>query len=239
MCGRFALTTPPEALASLVGFSAPVNYPPRYNIAPSQPVTIIRATPQAEMATTAWGLVPPWRKPEQVADKSARPQINARAETVAEKLSFKNAFKRRRCLIPADGFYEWDRKTGQPYLVRRVDGAPFFMAGLWEIWADANGSEIESCAIITVTANNALCAIHHRMPAMLKSDQAGLWLNGWLNGHKQADQLLTLLRPAPEADFEAAPISKRVNMVSADDADLWRPEQIEKIEQPPEQLALL
>ena len=172
MCGRFALNSPPQALRELVDFSNLLNFPPRYNIAPSQPVQILRATPQTEMAMAQWGLVAPWLKPEQLKDKSNRPQINARAETVMEKPSFKNAFKRRRCLIPADVFYEWDRKTGQPYLIRRRDGQPFLMGGLWEIWNGADGSEIESCAIITVAANDTLSHFHHRMPSMIEPDAA-------------------------------------------------------------------
>lgn len=219
MCGRFALTSPPEALRQLVDFSNLMNFPPRYNIAPSQGVHILRATPQVEMGLVQWGLVPPWLKPEQLQDKSARPQINARGETVMEKPSFQNAFKRRRCLIPANVFYEWDRKTGQPYLLRRRDHQAFFMGGLWEIWSGADGSEIESCAVITVEANATLSHFHHRMPTMILPSQADEWLHC---AETKAASLLPLLKPAPAEDFEALPISKRVNKVAHDDEDLWQ-----------------
>ena len=232
MCGRFALATPPEALRQLVDFSNRVNFPARYNIAPTQPVSIIRAAPQCEMALVSWGLVAPWLKPEQVGDKSARPQINARAETITEKPSFKNAFRRRRCLIPADAIYEWDRKIGQPYRIHRTDGAPFMMAGIWEIWNGADGSEIESCAIITTAANDTLSAVHHRMPAIINGAHAEDWLT---QAETQADTLLPLLGDAPQVDFTATPISKRVNKVSEDDADLW----VEyRITPPPRQMDL-
>lgn len=232
MCGRFALATAPEDLRQLVDFSNRINFPPRYNIAPTQPVSIIRAVPGREMALVQWGLVAPWLKPEQVGDKSARPQINARAETITEKPSFKNAFRRRRCLIPSDGFYEWDRSVGQPYRIYRADEQPFFMAAIWEIWNGADGSEIESCAIITTAANDRLSPIHHRMPAMITPAQAEDWLSA---PETEAEKLLPFLGSAPEDDFTATPISKRVNKVAEDDADLWVAH-IEKA--PPKQMDL-
>ena len=232
MCGRFALVTPPESLRQLVDFSNRINFPARYNIAPTQPVCIVRAHPKNEMALVSWGLVPPWLKPEQVQDKSARPQINARAETITEKPSFKNAFRRRRCLIAADAIYEWDRKIGQPYRIHRQDGTPFFMAGIWEIWTGADGSEIESCAIITTAANDTLSAIHHRMPAIINAPHVEDWLT---KAETQADTLLPLLGDAPQVAFTATPISKRVNKVSEDDADLWAEH---RITPPPKQMDL-
>ena len=232
MCGRFALATPPEALRQLVDFSNRMNFPARYNIAPTQPVSIIRAAPQTEMALLSWGLVAPWLKPEQVHDKSSRPQINARAETVMEKPSFKNAFRRRRCLIPADAIYEWDRKIGQPYRIHREDGTAFFMAGLWEIWSGADGSEIESCAIITTAANDTLSAVHHRMPAIIAPQHADEWLT---TAETKADGLHTLLGEAGQAGIVATPISKRVNKVSEDDVGLWDEH---RITPPPKQMDL-
>ena len=232
MCGRFALATAPEDLRQMVDFSNRINFPARYNIAPTQPVSIIRAVPGREMALVQWGLVAPWLKPEQVGDKSARPQINARAETITEKPSFKNAFGRRRCLIPSDGFYEWDRKIGQPYRIYRADEQPFFMAGIWEIWNGADGSEIESCAIITTAANERLSPIHHRMPAMIAPAQAEAWLS---MPETEAEKLLPLLGGAPEDDFTATPISKRVNKVAEDDADLW---EAHIVTAPPKQMDL-
>jgi len=232
MCGRFALATPPEELRQMVDFSNRINFPARYNIAPTQPVSIIRAVPGREMALVQWGLVPPWLKPEQVTDKASRPQINARAETITEKPSFKNAFRRRRCLIPSDGIYEWDRSVGQPYRIHRADGQAFFMAAIWEIWTGADGSEIESCAIITTAANDRLSAIHHRMPALIQPDRAEDWL---ATAETEAEKLLPLLGSAPQDDFTATPISKRVNKVAEDDAALWE-EHIVKA--PPKQMDL-
>lgn len=232
MCGRFALATPPEALRQLVDFTNRMNFPARYNIAPTQPVSIIRAEPEQKMALVAWGLVAPWLKPEQVQDKSARPQINARAETITEKPSFKNAFRRRRCLIPADAIYEWDRKIGQPYRIHRVDETPFFMAGLWEIWSGADGSEIESCAIITTAANDELAAVHHRMPALIDASQAEEWLH---TSETRAESLLPLLGDGLQTHMRASPISKRVNKVSEDDAALWEEH---RITPPPKQMDL-
>jgi|SaaInl85LU_5_DNA_1037374.scaffolds.fasta_scaffold01805_9 putative SOS response-associated peptidase YedK len=223
MCGRFALTSPAAAIRQLVDFSNQPNFPPRYNIAPSQAVHILRATPSVEMVMVQWGLVPPWVKPEQLRESANRPQINARGETVMQKPSFENAFKRRRCLIPADGFYEWDRKTGQPYLIRRRDRQVFFIGGLWEIWSGADGSEIESCAIITVPANDTLAHFHHRMPTIVPPTQADEWLHC---PETRAASLSPMLTPAPSALFEALPISKRVNKVAEDDEDLWREERV-------------
>ena len=232
MCGRFALATAPEDLRQMVDFSNRINFPARYNIAPAQPVSVIRAVPGREMALVQWGLVAPWLKPEQVMDKAARPQINARAETITEKPSFKNAFRRRRCLIPSDGIYEWDRSIGQPYRIYRADGKPFFMAGIWEIWNGADGSEIESCAIITAAANDRLSPIHHRMPAVIEPQMAEPWL---LTPETEAEKLLPLLQPAAEDVFTATPISKRVNKVVEDDADLW---EAHVIAAPPKQMDL-
>ena len=140
-----------------------------------------------------------------------------------EKPSFKNAFKRRRCLIPADAIYEWDRSIGQPYRIHRADAQPFFMAGIWEIWTGGDGSEIESCAIITTAANNTLSAVHHRMPAMISTAQAEEWLHV---AETKADTLLPLLGDALQNEMLATPISKRVNKVAEDDAALWEEHRI-------------
>ncbi|MGC6512810.1 MAG: SOS response-associated peptidase [Parvibaculales bacterium] len=219
MCGRFALTTPPESLRKLLDFTNQPNFPARYNIAPTQPVQIIRQPSGAcELATVRWGLVPGWMKPEKVAESQQRPQHNARGETVAEKPFFKQAFAARRCLIPADAFYEWNPKSRQPFCVRRRDEAPFMMAGLWEFWEGADGSEIESCAVITTEANETLSEVHHRMPVMLEPGHWGDWLGA---AGREVDSLVSLLRPAPETDFHAYPISKDVNKVSNDTSALW------------------
>lgn len=224
MCGRFALATPPEKLRQLLDFKNQPNFPPRYNIAPSQPVLAIRQpSGSREAALLQWGLVPGWMKPERLADTGNRPQINARGETVHEKPFFRDAYKHRRCLIPADAFYEWQRRpssAAQPYCVRRRDTQPFMMAGIWDLWQGADGSEIESCAVITTAANQTLTPVHHRMPVMLAQDHWESWLA--TPSHKSAafSSLSSLLVPAPEHDFTAYPVSKEVNKVSNDSAAL-------------------
>lgn len=231
MCGRFALATPPESLRKLLNFTNQPNFPSRFNIAPTQPVQIIRKpSGSRELATVRWGLVPGWMKPEKVAESQQRPQHNARGETVTEKPFFRQAFASRRCLIPADVFYEWNPKSKQPFCVRRRDETPFMMAGLWEFWEGADGSEIESCAVITTQANETLSHVHHRMPVML--DQP-VW-EDWLTiGERHAGKLVSLLRSAPEGDFYAYPISKDVNKVSNDTSALWQETELQSsVEKP-------
>jgi len=242
MCGRFALTSPPDALRALVDFVMPPqagvaggNWPPRYNIAPSQPVPIITGGATPQMALVQWGLVPPWVRPERLKSQSQKPQINARAETIAEKPSFRDAFKRRRCLIPANGYYEWKRPEGQPYLIHRPDTAPFFMAGIWEHWQGADGSEIESCAIVTCAANDRLEAIHHRMPVTIKPADAQYWLQA---DERDRQSLMPLMQAAPGDAFEARPIARRVNKVSEDGAELWEQVTPTAAMQKPDQLDL-
>jgi len=224
MCGRYALVTPPDSLRQLLDFTNQPNFPARYNIAPTQPVQILRQpSGSRELATLRWGLIPGWMKPEKVAESHQRPQHNARGETIAEKPFFRQAFSARRCLIPADAFYEWNPKTKQPYCVRRYDEMPFMMAGIWEFWEGANGSEIETCAVITTQANETLTHVHHRMPVMLAQSCWDDWLSA---GERQLEKIGALLKPAPENDFIAYPISKDVNKVSNETADLWQHQEI-------------
>lgn len=225
MCGRFALTSPPDALREIVDFVMPSpagapgsNWPPRYNIAPSQPVAIIAGGAQPQLALVQWGLVPSWVRADALKSHRQKPQINARAETIAEKPSFRDAFKRRRCLIPANGYYEWKRPEGQPYLIHRPNCAPFFMAGIWEHWQGADGSEIESCAIVTCAANDALGAIHHRMPVTIEAADAPSWLQ---TDERDRHSLMPLLQAAPEDAFAARPVGRRVNKVGEDGVELW------------------
>ena len=207
-------------MRDLFGFCDEPDFPPRYNIAPSQPVPIvIRDGGQRRFMLVRWGLVPSWAK--------EMPQsllINARAETIAEKPSFRGAFRHRRALMPADGFYEWkaggreNGKTGpkQPYFIRRRDGAPFAMAALWENWMDAHGSELDTCAIVTTEANETLAPFHHRMPVILDEKDWTLWLDPAAT----EKELRALLRPAPDDLLEAIPVSTRINSPANDDPSL-------------------
>lgn len=209
MCGRFTLRTPPARLAEFFSLFREPDVPPRYNIAPSQPVAAIRfdenRTPR-EWVTLRWGLIPSWAKDAKIGYRL----INARAETVAEKPAFRAAFKRRRCLIPADGFYEWkqlDAKKKQPYYITRPDGGPFAFAGLWEHWTPPDGSEVESCTIVTTEANEQMEELHDRMPVILDPDNYDRWLNP---GVEDRDELVPLLRPDAGA-LRLTPVSTLVN----------------------------
>ena len=218
MCGRFALSSPPTELQKFVDFVNLPNIEPRYNITPGQPVSLIRVEGEIQIMPVNWGLVPGWASADYMARPGARPLINARAETIQTKPSFKNAFRRRRALLPADGFYEWERKARQPYLIRHADAQPFFMAAIWDIWSGADGSEIEGCAVVTVEAAANLTAIHHRMPAMIAPENAHDWLH---TPEREAHTLQALLRPSDDGAFTAMPVSRRVNQRDAEGEDLW------------------
>jgi len=222
MCGRYTITAPPDVMRELFGFGEQPNFPPRHNIAPTQPVPIVfRDGAQRHFLLVRWGLVPSWVK--------EAPQsllINARAETIAEKPSFRGAFRHRRALMPADGFYEWKpvgKGAKQPWLIRRRDRAPFAMAALWETWAAAEGSEIDSCAIVTCEANATLAPIHHRMPVILDEKD---W-DAWLDPATPLKEAQALLRPAPDDLLDATPVSTRINSVANDDPSLIEPATIE------------
>lgn len=219
MCGRYSITTPPEAMTRLFGLSGPtMNFPARYNIAPTQPVpAVVHKGSAREMALFRWGLIPSWAK------DGAKPMINARGESVADKPSFRSAFKRRRCLMPADGFYEWHRPdTGPktPYNIHLKEGGPFAMAAIWETWMASDGSEVDTCAIITTAANKTLEPIHHRMPVILAPGDWAAWLE---TPETEARDLLPLLRPAPDDLLVADQISTRVNRVANDGPELLEP----------------
>ena len=204
MCGRFAFYSPSEATAALFGVNAAPAVEARYNIAPTQFVASIRNDDEAqrELVMLRWGLVPFWAKDPSIGNR----MINARAETVAEKPSFRNAYRRRRCLILADGFYEWrregDKKT--PYMISLADGSPFAFAGLWENWESKESDEaIQSTTIITTEANDYLSQIHHRMPVVLQPETATRWLEG------DTDLLDEITADSPP--FRAWPVSREVN----------------------------
>lgn len=218
MCGRFALMTPTETLLEQFGVTQTsldlAQVGPRYNVAPTQPVLAVRSTavpPHRELTFLRWGLVPSWAKEI----RSGAPLINARAETVAEQPVFRAAFKRRRCLLPADGFYEWQKQPDgkQPMYIEMMDKRPFALAGLWEIWHDPDGSSLESCTILTITPNELMAPIHNRMPVILDSADYDQWLNP---GPRPEDDL-HLLRPYPAEKMRAYPVSTWVNSPAHDD----------------------
>jgi len=219
MCNRFTLISSPAAISNLFGCSAQTDFPPRYNIAPSQPIAVVRMSEGARrFALMRWGLIPSWIK-----DPRAFPPIyNARGESVLEKPAFRAAMKRRRCLIPADGFYEWQAGRGsrQPYYVRAKTGAPLAFAGLWETWVGPDGEELDGAAIITTAANRTLAQIHARMPVILPTEAFELWLNC---AAVDATTAGSLIAPAPEDLLEAYMISTAVNRVVNDEPGLLRP----------------
>jgi len=221
MCGRYVLTAPGEVLAELFELPAPVELAARYNIAPTQAVPIVRASGEGarELAFAQWGLVPHWAKERAIGNRL----INARGETLAEKPSYRDAFKRRRCLIPATGFYEWKKLDGakQPYLLRLRDGGPFGFAGLWSAWRDReSGETLESCAIVTTSPNPLAATVHDRMPVILPRERHALWLDA---GTTDPATLSPLLVPYPEEEMEAFPVSTRVNNPRNDDPSLVEP----------------
>ncbi|MBN1148719.1 MAG: SOS response-associated peptidase [Anaerolineales bacterium] len=209
MCGRFVLTADPSQLrAAFPGLAIPDDIPPRYNIAPSQPVAVIPNDGKNRLDFFVWGLIPSWAKDPKIGNQL----INARAETVAEKPSFRAAFRRRRCLILADGFYEWKKEAGQktktPLLIRLKSGGPFAMAGLWESWHAPDGSNILSCTILTTQPNDLVKEIHNRMPVILPLESYPLWLDP---GEAAPGQLEGLLKPYPASQMTAFPVSTLVN----------------------------
>jgi len=230
MCGRFSLTRPVDAIRKLFGFSQIPNLPARYNIAPTQAVLAVRAPNpdvESEVARQAllarWGLVPSWANDTSMASK----MINARAETVAEKPAFRTAFRRSRCLIPADGFFEWKTENGekQPYRIEMADEGLMAFAGLTEQWTSPDGEKINSCTIVTTEACAALTGIHHRMPVILDSDLFEAWLTG------DTSTATSIMKPyAGDRVFRTFPVSKRVNNVRNDDATVLQPVDSSSIE---------
>ena len=208
MCGRYFLEASADKLMAVFGEMPMPALAPRYNIAPTQDVAAVRASGhQRHLALLRWGLVPHWAKDISIGYKT----FNARSETVHEKPSFKAAFNLRRCLIPASGFYEWDKlgSSRQPYYVSRSDGRPLALAGLWEAWADRlSGELLESCTILTTSANQTLGRIHDRMPVILEQDDCGLWLDHTV---QRTEELTGLFRPAADEILQMFPVSTYVN----------------------------
>ncbi len=222
MCGRFVLTATREELEALFGYLDGEDFPPRYNIAPTQPIAVVRMMGGARrFALVRWGLVPGWVEDP----KRFSLLINARAEGILDKASFRNAMRYRRCLVPASGFYEWRKmpgsnsgKTRQPFWLRPRAGEPIAFAGLWETWADrATGGEIDSGAIVTTGANATVAPIHDRMPVVIGAQDFEQWLTG------DPVEASALLRPAADDLLEAVAVSNRVNKADNDDPGLLDP----------------
>ena len=208
----------PEAIRRLFGYPEQPNFPPRYNVAPTQPVPIVRLVDgQRQFTLVRWGLIPPWVKdPRQFSLL-----INARGESVNEKPAFRNAMRRRRCLFPADGFYEWkqDGKNKQPYFVRLKGGGPMAFAGLWESWMGPNGEEVETAAIVTTAANRSIAHIHDRMPVIVPPEA----FDFWLDPNVDAEMAAAVIAPAPDGLLESYPVSNAVNRTANDTPDLLEP----------------
>jgi len=225
MCGRYSITTAPEALRDLFAFDERPNLAPRYNVAPTQDVPAVRrdVDGRRHLAALRWGLVPFWAKDLSIGAK----MINARAETLAEKPAFRQAFAKRRCLLPADGFYEWraGKAPRQPFRIEFEDRKPFAFAGLWERWRNpVDGAAVESVAIVTTDASDSLKALHHRMPVILQPRD----FRAWLDPECDAQALRDLLRPYPDAGGAYGAlvhyaISTAINKAGNEDPSLIEP----------------
>lgn len=221
MCGRLSQTTAAEKAArALETINELPALPPRYNVAPSLPLAAIRQSPQGrnEWVVLRWGLVPHWAKDA----KAGYKMINAKAETLTQRPAYRTAFRYRRCIVPADGFYEWkrDNKTKQPYYIRRQADEPLYFAGLWEHW-EGNGEVLESCAIVTTGPNPLVQPLHDRMPLILTAEEAQIWLDVAITDPRR---LQPLLKPYTSDDLTAYPVTPAVNSPRFDDAQcisLW------------------
>ncbi len=222
MCGRFTLTTDIKAIADRFSAPAPpAEWPavqPRYNIAPTQSVIVVNDDGQRHLKQMRWGLIPSWAKDPAIGSQ----MINARAESVAEKPSFRDALKKRRCLIPADGFFEWQKlgKVKQPVHIVLKSREPFGFAGLWEHWTSPEGEEILTCTIITTAANELLKAVHDRMPVILTRDAETAWLDPQIH---EPEKLLPLLKQYPADAMEYYPVSRQVNSPVVDEPNNIKP----------------
>jgi putative SOS response-associated peptidase YedK len=214
MCGRFTQYSSPQRYAELFGITSELSQKARYNVTPGTDILACRFSPEGnkELLPLHWGLVPSWSEGP---DKRFS-MINARAETVASKPAYRAPFRRHRCLIPADGFYEWHEENGkQPYYIHRVDNTPLAFAGLWDHWDDGAGDHIESCSIIVCEVNKLIRPIHERMPVILKAEVFDDWLES-----EDTEYLQTLLKPYEDTDLEMYPVSREVNYPNNDNARL-------------------
>jgi putative SOS response-associated peptidase YedK len=219
MCGRFVITSPPEALRQIFGYVEQPNFPPRHNIAPTQPIPVVMLENDIRhFRLMRWGLIPAWVKDP----RKITLLINARSETVQDKPAFKNAMKRRRCLIPADGYYEWQVSGGRkrPLFIHRRDGRAFGLAGLAETWIGPNGEELDTVAVVTAPASADLSVLHPRVPVtMIPAD-----FERWLDCRSyDVDDVMALLTGPEEGAFAWHEVSSRVNSAANDDAQLVLP----------------
>jgi putative SOS response-associated peptidase YedK len=219
MCGRFVITSPPEALRRIFGYLEQPSFPPRHNIAPTQPVPVVIIDNEARhFRLMRWGLIPSWVKDP----RKITLLINARSETVQDKPAFKNPMKRRRCLIPADGYYEWQVVGGRkrPLFIHRRDGSPLAFAALAETWIGPNGEELDTVAIVTAPASADLAVLHHRVPVTMRPNDFERWLD--CRAH-EVDEVMPLLAGPEEGEFAWHEVSSRVNSANNDDAQLVLP----------------
>jgi putative SOS response-associated peptidase YedK len=221
MCGRFTLAEDPsEAGEEFQGFEFPQQFASRFNIAPSQPVLAIRNDGRRAADFLVWGLIPSWAKDPTIGSRL----INARGETLAEKPAFRNAYKHKRCLIPADGFYEWRSQAGAklkvPYYIQLKSRRPFAFAGLWDEWRSGDGSIVQTCAVITTSPNELMATIHNRMPVILQANDFAEWLD---QAPRPPDTLNHLIRPLPAEIMQAFPVSTIVNSPSNDTPECIAP----------------
>jgi putative SOS response-associated peptidase YedK len=218
MCGRFVITSAPEALRQLFGYFERPNFPPRYNVAPTQPVPVVINDNGRHFRLMRWGLWPAWVKDP----RKFTILINARAESIREKPAFKNAIRRRRCLIPADGYYEWHVSDGikRPYFIHRRDGRSIGFAAVSETWIGPNGEEVDTVAIVTAAASPDLAVLHHRVPVTIAPEDFERWLDCRTD---EAETVTPLMRGSEEEEFGWHEISTRINHVANDDAQLILP----------------
>jgi putative SOS response-associated peptidase YedK len=221
MCGRFTLTVNPAELQDTFSdYNFPAMFAPRFNIAPTQPVLAIPNDDKLTADFFIWGLIPMWAKDPEIGNRL----INARGETLAEKPSFRGSYRHKRCLILADGFYEWKsfggRKTKTPYYIHMQDRKPFAIAGLWDHWESPDGSSIKSCTIITTTPNELMGAIHDRMPVILHPRDYAKWLN---SAPQTPENLQPLIKPFPADAMTAHPVSTLVNKATNDSPEMVVP----------------
>lgn len=222
MCGRYFLKSTPDQLTDTFGCDVRDNFPPRYNIAPTQPIAVIRQNErrQREYALVRWGFIPSWSRRVE-----GKPLINARAETVLEKPSFQSAYKRRRCLIPADGFYEWQRIAGEgnhPFAITRRDQSLFAFAGIWEALCDPDGGEIDTAAILTTATGPDLRKLHYREPIVIAPEHFTLWLEG---DERDLALMAPLLAPAPKSSWAFHKVAPTVGNIRNDGPQLIEPDQ--------------
>lgn len=218
MCSRYNLTAPPEAVRAFFSAQGEMDFPPRYNIAPTQPALIVRndANAQRELVLVRWGLIPSWAKdPAQIKTTL----INARAEGAPDKPSFRGPLRHRRCLVPATGFYEWTGRPGakQPHHMTPRGGGVMALGGLWEHWLGADGSELETMAILTVEANRAMAHLHDRMPLIIQPGDFDQWLDCRPG---TAEFVMDLMRPAPDDFLDFSEVSRKLNSVRNEGAGL-------------------